>query len=161
MTTDVQPPDPAGDLPVDPAGDLLDAARGVVPGWLRRITLTAGLGLNDPLFTDDVEAMVARASSELLADLAELLATDVDEQRTNPLSLFRSAVAAPTAVLRHHEVTPPRPDAFAAERFPGDPFRLGPATWSDVDPALHGPGLTWGAWKAMTVLRRRRDEGLR
>jgi hypothetical protein len=40
-------------------------------------------------------------------------------------------------------------------------FGLGPASWTDVDPELHEPGITWGAWKAMTVLRRRRDEGLR
>jgi hypothetical protein len=38
---------------------------------------------------------------------------------------------------------------------------LGPATWSDVHPDLQEPGLAWGAWKAMVVLRRRRDEGRR
>ena len=31
----------------------------------------------------------------------------------------------------------------------------------DVDPALHEPGIVWGAWKAKTILDRRRAEGHR
>ena len=109
----------------------------------------------------DIEQMVQAVSVDLLDRLAQLLATDVDQQATNPLSILRGGVAAPTALLRSCGVPLPRGDAFASERFPDDVYRLGPATWSDVDPALHEPGLAWGAWKAMTVLRRRRDEGLR
>lgn len=147
----------------EPAAALLASARATVPGWLRRITLTAA-SRSDGLPADlaaDVEQMVLTATPELLDRLAELLATDVDRQSTNPLSILRDGVAAPTAVLRSHRVPVPPADAFGSERFPDDVYRLGPATWSDVDPALHEPGLIWSAWKAMTVLRRRRDEGLR
>ena len=147
----------------EPAAVLLATARATVPGWLRRITLTAA-SRSDGSAADlaaDIEQMVFTATPEILDRLAELLATDVDRQATNPLSILRDGVAAPTAVLRSHVVPIPPPDAFGSERFPDDVYRLGPATWSDVDPALHEPGLTWSAWKAMTVLRRRRDEGLR
>jgi hypothetical protein len=40
-------------------------------------------------------------------------------------------------------------------------YDLSPATWGDVDESLQEPGLIWGAWKAKTVLERRRAEGRR
>ena len=155
MTSDVQPD--------EPPAELLAVARDVVPGWLRRITIAAASIDGEPSaeLTAEIDAMVDGHAHRLLADLATLLAADVDEQPTNPLSVLRSGVAAPTALLRAHDVPVPPPDPFGAERFPDDVYRLGPATWADIDPAMHEPGLTWGAWKAMTVLRRRRDEGLR
>lgn len=147
--------------PDEPVTELLSAAGVAAPGWLRRVTLQAAGSPPPPGLNEAVEEMVAVQSVRLRGELEALLRTDVDEQRTNPLSLFRSAVDAPTRLLQRFEIAPPPPDAFAGERFPDDPYRLGPATWSDIDPALHEPGLTWGAWKALTVLRRRRHEGLR
>ncbi len=147
----------------EPAADLLAVATSVTPRWLRRITTEAATngGVDASAFGDDLDVLVRSASSGLIDELRRLLATDVDDQRTNPLSLYRDAVAAPTGFLRSIGVPPPPPDHFAAERFPDDVYRIGPAAWSDIDPSLHEPGLVWGAWKAMTVLRRRRDEGLR
>ena len=147
----------------EPAAALLAVARTTVPGWLRRITLAAAARADETSaeFADAVDQMVSTAAPKILDRLAELLATDVDRQPTNPLSILRDGVAAPTAVLLSHQVPVPMGDAFGSERFPDDVYRLGPATWADVDPELHEPGLLWGAWKAMTVLRRRRDEGLR
>lgn len=153
MVVDVQPEEP-------PLA-LLAIASDVVPGWLRRITVVAAGGRVPPGLEVELDAMIARAAPELLDRLATLLASDVDAQSTNPLSLFRESVAAPTALLRAWDVPAPRPDPYTSDRFPDDIYRLGPASWSDVDDALHEPGLTWGAWKAMIVLRRRRDEGLR
>jgi hypothetical protein len=155
VTRDVQLP--------GPASDLLATARRVVPGWLRRITLAAAnrADIDREQFFAELDAVVTAETERVLAALEGLLATDVDEQRTNPLTLFRDAVRAPTELLARHGVAPPSPDAFATSRFPSDLYRLGPATWSDIDPALHEPGITWGAWKAITVLRRRREEGLR
>lgn len=150
------------DLPA-PAQQLLDASRRLAPHWLRRSTLAAAsrggvrIDQDDP----DLTAVVDAACDRLLLELAELLATDVDDQRTNPLSLFRRAVHGPTAFLVARDARPPSVDSFAADHFPEDVFGLGPAAWTDVDPELHEAGITWGAWKAMTVLRRRRDEGLR
>ena len=154
MADDVQLP--------EPAADLLAAAERVTSPWLRRCVERAALaGGHDPSGWDDVDAMADDAASDLLSALETLLATDVDEQRNNPLSLYRAATAAPTELLRRHGVPEPHADRFAADNFPDDPYHLGPATWNDIDDELHTPGLTWGAWKAMTVLQRRRDEGLR
>lgn len=147
----------------EPAAALLEAARGAAPIWLRRITTraaTAAGPVPDGLVVA-IDRMADETSSTLLRRLGALLATDVDDQVTNPLSLFRRAVAAPNDLLAAHGVPAPSGDPFASERFPDDVYRLGPATWADIDPSLHEPGITWGAWKAMTVLRRRREEGSR
>ena len=145
----------------DPGAALLDTARRVVPGWLRRVTVEAGRrgGVDPAQLELRLDAVVERASGDLVERLGHLLGTDVDEQRTTPLTLLRNAVREPTQLLQELGAVPPSsPDAG---RFPDDVYRLGPATWSDVDPSLHEPGLAWGAWKAMTVLARRGDEGLR
>ncbi len=150
------------DQPVnDPPATLLDVTRRVSPGWLRRVTVEAGLrgGVGVEQIEPHLDAVVERAVAELVDRLDNLLGTDVDEQRTTPLTLLRDAVRGPTQLLRELGAVPP--SSSDADRFPDDVYRLGPATWSDVDPALHEPGLTWGAWKAMTVLARRRDDGLR
>ncbi len=147
----------------EPAARLLDVASSVTGEWMRRTMLSAAAsgGVDVSGMTAGLDAVVRTESARLLTALKDLLVTDVDEQRTNPLSLFRSAVAGPTAWLRSVGVPAPPSDRFTAERFPDDVYRLGPATWADVDRRLHEPGLIWGAWKAMTVLQRRRDEGLR
>ena len=146
-----------------PAADLLGAAAAAVPGWLsgcvERIARSQSIPVGD--WAADVEAMVERSSAQVLDRLGVLLATDVDEQRSNPLDILRDAVAGPTEVLLGAGARPVSRDTFSEERFPGDLFDLAPATWADVDESMVEPGLTWGAWKAAVVLTRRRGEGLR
>lgn len=150
------------DLP-DAASRLLHESRQVAAPWLRRVTLAAAAKGGVVVSADDPElaVVVQMAVDRLVGELEALLATDVDEQRTNPLSLFRRAVDGPTDFLVRQGARPPAPDGFAATHYPDDVFGLGPASWSDIDAGLHEAGITWGAWKAMTVLRRRRDEGVR
>ena len=146
----------------EPAADLLAVAARVTAPWLRRgVERAARAGGLDAAEWDDLDRVVSTTATDVLAALERLLSTDVDEQRNNPLSLYRGAIDAPTALLRSHGVPEPHVDRFAADHFPDDPYQLGPATWNDIDDELQVPGLTWGAWKAMTVLQRRRDEGLR
>lgn len=161
MNADVQ--GSAGDDELTPAQWLLETTAQVAPGWLQRISLAAAASGGISISTDDPElaSVVDEAAGQLVAALTELLLTDVDQQRTNPLSLFRAAVAGPTRLLLDRGARPPSGDRFATDHFPDDVFGIGPASWADVDPALHEPGITWGAWKAMTVLSRRREEGLR
>ena len=102
-----------------------------------------------------------RARADVGAELREFLALDVDRQATNPLAILRAAVRYPTAVLRAAGVPPVHRDDFKEQAFPDDVYDLGPATWKDVDPALQEPGIVWSAWKAKTVLDRRRAEGRR
>jgi hypothetical protein len=47
-------------------------------------------------------------------------------------------------------------DEFSVRSFPDDAYDLSPASFADVDPALHEPGLAWGAAKAYVHLARRR-----
>lgn len=144
----------------EPAVALLDAARATVPDWLRRVTEDACRrgGVDPGSFGDDLATAVDGAAGEALDGLAALLATDVDRQRTTPLSILRDAATVATELLRARGVTP---SASSGRGHPDDPYDLGPASWADVDASLHEPGLVWGAWKAMTVLARRRDDGLR
>ena len=150
--------------PFDPPGDLLAAARRTTPRWIRgsieRAARRGGVEIT-VLEGEELEDVVARTTDRIIADLADLLARDVDAQRTNPLSIFRSSLGDATDFLLRRSVPRPPSDRFDAERFPDDPYQLGPATWSDIDDELHAPGLVWGAWKAKTVLDRRRDEGVR
>lgn len=150
---------------VDPyVRQLSDAVHLALPGWLRRCVLDtalrAGAGRTAEL-VDDAERMVAEATPAVLAEFDDLLSTDVDAQRTNPLSVLRSAVRFPTAVLHRHGIAPRRRDDFAVRAFPADVYGLSPATWADLDETLQEPGLIWGAWKAKTVIDRRRSEGQR
>ncbi len=147
----------------EPAAELLRVATHAVPDWLRRITVEAAVrgGADAASIGDGLDAMVDRVAGRTVDELESLLRLDGDDQAVNPLTVLRGAIAEPTAFLRARDVAPGPLDPFVADRFPDDVYGLGPATWSDVDPALHEPGLVWGAWKAMTVLRRRRDEGRR
>jgi hypothetical protein len=52
-------------------------------------------------------------------------------------------------------------DEFSLRNFPDDVYDLTPASFADVDPELHEPGLLWGAAKAHVHLARRRREGRR
>ena len=97
-----------------------------------------------------------RARAEVGSAVRELLVQDVDEQRVNPLALVRRAVSYPTDVLRAAGVPPVVRDDFVERAFPDDVYALTPASFADVDPTLHEPGLLWGAAKAHAHLTRRR-----
>ena len=78
-----------------------------------------------------------RGRAEVGATVHALLDTDIDEQRTNPLSILRGAVRYPTQVL--HDAGVPEARAVTTSRFtafPDDVYDLTPATWADIDPAL-------------------------
>jgi hypothetical protein len=141
------------------AGSLADAIDAAIPGWVERCVdqrLTAWAGSADPEVLERARAAGVRARAEVGASVRQLLAEDVDEQRTNPLTLLRHAVRYPTEVLRGAGVPPVRRDEFAERSFPDDIYDLSPTSFADVDPSLHEPGLMWGAAKAHVHLRRHR-----
>jgi hypothetical protein len=142
---------------------LARAVEAALPRWVERVVTSrwsAQHGEPPPARVEEAARSAGRkVAAEVGPALRNLLATDVDEQRSNPLSLLRSAVVHPTAVLRDAGVLPVRRDAGAERLFPDDPYDLTPGSFGDVDPALHEPGLVWGAAKAHVVLRRRRAEG--
>lgn len=130
---------------------LVVAVDQAVPGWVLRCVRRFRLDL-------DHEATVAGAvaRNEVIGRLEALFSLDVAEQRQNPLAVLRQAVIHPTAVLRAAAVPPVLRDDFERANFPDDVYGLSPSTWTDIDPALHEPGIMWGATKAATLLHRRR-----
>lgn len=141
---------------------LADAARAAVPGWLVRCVVETARrqgAVPTPQMRADAQAMSDEWAPQVMAELDALLATDADAQTRNPLSVLRAAVRHPTAVLASYAVPAPVRDEFAVRNFPADIYSLSPATFADIDASLQEPGLIWGAWKAKTLLDRRRAEG--
>ena len=144
------------------ANALAAAIEEALPRWVTRSVeriLLAWSGEADPAVIAEAAAAGVRAVDEVMPRLRALLAADVDEQRTNPLSILREAVRYPTEVLRAAGVPGVVRDEFDERAFPDDDYGLTPASFGDVDPLLHEPGLTWGAAKAHTHLSRRRAQG--
>jgi hypothetical protein len=148
----------------DIAEALADAVEAALPSWVERCVerlASAYAGVVAPEVRRAAVAAGRIAADEVGAAVRTLLRTDVDEQRANPLALLRGAVRYPAAVLREAGVPPVVRPEFEERAFPDDVYGLAPATWADVDPALHERGLVWGAAKAHVVLARRRAEGKR
>ena len=141
---------------------LADAADDVIAGWVRRCVerrLVDWSGSAEPEVLARAQVAGGRARAEVIPALRELLATDVDAQRSTPLAVLRRAVRYPTEVLAGAGVPAVVRDELAERAFPEDAYDLVPGSFADVDPALREPGLLWGAAKAHVVLRRRRAEG--
>ncbi len=138
------------------AATLVTAIDEALPRWIERCV--ARYVVIDDAVARQVNEITAVASAEVGVEVRALLLADIDEQRHNPLAVLRAAVRYPAAVLAALEVPPPRREPFAERNFPADVYDLTPASFADVDPALHEPGLVWGAAKAHVHLQRRRDD---
>lgn len=166
----VEPDDRMPDDPADAAAlaayatALAGGVERAIPAWVDR-AVRAVLAAQGIPVTGEVEAGIAEAATRARADGAPrartLLDADIDVQVGNPLAVLRSLVPYPTAVLRAAGARPVARDEFAVRNFPDDAYDLSPATFADVDPDLHEPGLVWGAAKAHVHLARRRREGRR
>ena len=136
---------------------LARAVDAALPGWVERVVearLRAAFGPADPAAMAEARRAGETARAEVGGRIRALLAQDIDEQRTNPLAILRTAVRYPTEVLRAAGAPPVGRDDFAADRFPDDVYDLTPASFADIDPALAQPGIVWGAAKAWTHMRR-------
>ena len=143
---------------------LADSVEAALPGWVERVVAGRVADWNAPVPPDTAERAAEagrRARDDVAPRLRQLLASDVDDQRSTPLSLVRQAVPYATEVLARAGVPPVVRDEVAERVFPDDDYDLVPATLGDVHPDLVEPGLVWGAAKAHVVLSRRRAEGLR
>ncbi|MGD9753782.1 MAG: hypothetical protein AB7W59_22525 [Acidimicrobiia bacterium] len=140
--------------------ELVDAVDAVLAGWVRAAVADRWRQFHRAEPTAEVEAdaerAAARARAEIVSSLGELLRLDAEEQWTNPLALLRRAARYATEVLQRAGVPPVVRDRFAEQAFPDDVYDLVPASFADVDPSLHEPGLVWGAAKAHVVLIRRK-----
>jgi hypothetical protein len=128
---------------------LADGLLAALPGWGERVVTRFRPDLADEGRRSGVEAAAA-----LAPPLRALLAADVDDQRSNPLAIVRSAVTWPAAVLRAAGVAPPERDDFDRAHFPDDEYGLTPMTFGDLGPEVQELGIVWGAAKAHTHLQR-------
>lgn len=162
-------PDPSPrDAPEDAAAlaryatALADGVDAAIAGWVER-SVRSVLDAQGIAVDEATAAALADAGGAARAEgsgrVRTLVGTDVDEQVGNPLSILRDLVRYPTAVLREAGARPVARDEFSVRSFPDDDYDLSPASFADVDPALHEPGLVWGAAKAHVHLARRRREG--
>ena len=137
---------------------LADAIVAALPGWVERSVVrvlgASGGAAPDPAVLDAARDAGRRAASEVGGQVRALLEADIDDQRTTPLALLRSAVRYPTAVLEGAGVPPVERDPVQVRLLPDDVYDLSPATFADVDPALAEPGMVWGAAKALAHRRR-------
>jgi hypothetical protein len=142
--------------------DLFMAVIHAVPSWVARrmleIASHGGVSAGAD-FMDAIESVSRETVQQLSGDLLALLATDVDQQRFNPLQVIREANVFANESLAIFGVPVPRRDEFDAQVMPHDHYAVGPLTWKDLSEDVHDAGITWGAWKAATVLTRRRAEG--
>ena len=141
----------------EPAEVLAAAVDAAIGPWVERSVariMEAWAGTVPEAVAADAHRAGAEATGEVGVGLRRLLALDAERQPTNPLSVLRAAVRYPTAVLQRAGVPPVVRDEFRERAFPDDAYDLSPATWKDIDEALHEPGIVWGAWKAKTVMDR-------
>ena len=132
---------------------LAEGIREALPGWVVSAVQSL-LPDIDPEVQELAELAGAAAAAAVGNEVAELLASDIDAQRENPLAVLRRAVCYPTEVMRAAGVAPVDRDEFAVARFPDDVYDLVPASFADIHPDLQTPGLTWGAAKAFLHRRR-------
>lgn len=151
--------------PTPPAAEsearaLAEAIERALPGWVEQSVVRLATAFHGRV-DDGVRAAAAeagrRAATEVGGEVRHLLALDIDDQPTTPLTLLRRAVRYPTEVLRAAGVPPVVRDEQQERLFPDDDYDLAPANFADVSPDLADVGLAWGAAKAYTHLQRRRE----
>ncbi len=136
---------------------LADAIEAALPGWVERCVRRRLEDSGRPFDASVAQATAAagqQATDHVGRAVRSLLERDIDEQATTPLSLLRGAVHYPTGVLRQVGVPSVERDEVQERLFPDDVYDLSPSSFSDVDPALAEPGLTWGAAKAFAHIQR-------
>lgn len=141
---------------------LVTAVLRVFAQWLEwrvdHIIRASGRDMNDHMVSRIGEE-VQRAHSELSISLTTLLRTDVDAQAKGPLQVIREAASLMNSVLQEFGVPAASRDEYDARFLPLDVYGIGPLAWRDLGDDVHDAGVEWGAWKAATVLQRRRNEG--
>ena len=123
---------------------LVEVVDAELAGWIERRMLAL-----DPDSAAPPRTLARSCADDTVRRLRELLARDIDQQRTTPLQVVREAMAAPTEALAAAGVPPVRRDPRQLEVEPDDVYDLGPATWADLGEDVGQAGLMWGAAKAM------------
>ena len=143
---------------------LADAIERELAGWVEAQVAAFWVDDLPPKIAELASEAGAQTVSEIAPKIRQLLALDIDDQWTNPLTLLRTAIRYPTEILRNEQVPPVKRDATAQKFHPDDVYDITPGGFRDLGPQVGQAGLMWGAAKAHVHLRRRRppsDSGAR
>jgi hypothetical protein len=156
----VNPPEA---LKLEPyADDLYQAVTRAIPHWITtQVSEIASLSIDETTreFQSALADVATHTHQVVSQDLFSLLATDVDAQQSNPLHVLRASTSYATQLLQSFGVAHARRDEYEVRAMPDDVFSIGPLTWRDLGEEVHDAGISWGAWKAATILTRRRADG--
>ena len=142
--------------------DLYVAVNNAVPAWISsRVSeiASSSCDVRSVEFTSALVDVVEKTFQEVSKNLFSLLATDVDIQQSNPLHILRTSTNSATQMLQGLRVSEAQRDEYEVRAMPDDIFAIGPLTWRDLGEDVHEAGISWGAWKAATILTRRRADG--
>ena len=144
------------------ADDLYQAVARSIPRWIStQVAEIASMSIDET--TQEFQTALADVTKQTqqvaTQNLLSLLATDVDAQQSNPLHVLRASTSYATQMLWAFGVEPARRDEYEVRAMPNDVFSIGPLTWRDLGEEVHDAGISWGAWKAATILTRRRADG--
>ncbi len=116
---------------------------------------------SDPAAAKQVLETVGEVANRVVREVSSLLSTDIDQQRANPLAVVRASLGPVGDALAAAGAPAPVRDPFDKRIHPTDIYDLGPASFGEIHPDLHLPGLLWGAAKAHVHLARRAMAGQR
>ena len=141
------------------AGDAIVAGvERTLPDWVeQRVAFIANAWDRlDPATRAGLDARAAAAgrvaAERVASELRSFFATPVEEQRTTPLEIVRSATRDVTALLGDVGIPPVERDAFDERAFPDDLYGVTPASLSDLGDESLGPWqLAWGLAKARVL----------
>lgn len=141
--------------------ELVAAAGAAVGPWVGRQLAQRFGGTIPDAYRASADSAAEAATTEVVAGLRELVAGDIDEQRTTPLSVIRRAGVPAAAVLADAGVPVAERDPDAVRLYPDDHYDLAIGSFADLSEELQQAGIKWGAAKAHLHLARRRAEGQR
>jgi hypothetical protein len=151
--------------PIDPSVyglALADVVKAAVPDFVVRVVQDRSVAFANPIDPASFEVALAQLAQEVTAaldpTLRAFLTSDVDTQRTTPLTIIRNHMAPVTELLRSVQCAHADRDPFDESAFPFDVFAVGPHAWADFGEAVHEAGLRWGAAKAMAHRQRHRSQ---
>lgn len=133
------------------SAELLAAVDATIGPWVI-VAVTS----RRPDLADRARHEAQRCRTDIVTQLEELFALDIDAQQTTPLAVLRTAGAAVARVLDSGGEPRPVRDPFDVRANPEDVFGVGPSTWSDLGDEVAQLGIAWGAGKAHLHLRRHR-----
>ncbi len=161
--------EPPRSAPIDPTAygiALADAVRAVMPEFVVRVVQERISPFATAIETTAAFASISAQLTKLGETIASsvdqvlraFLSSDVDAQRTTPLTIIRDHMVPVTEFLRSVECTQATRDPFDESAFPNDVFAVGPHSWADLGEEVHEVGLRWGAAKAMAHRQRHRSQ---